>query len=167
MTSCCERSPLQSAALTASPKGTPSARAPAFPAHGEGGPRSGGRGPWTDGQQQYLIVGSYKRRSPAHGEGGPRSGGRGPWTDGQQQYLIVGSYKRRSPAHGEGGPRKRWKRSMDGRGRSRDSLQSCVLSKKTSLKPEDAKGAAVWQLLFGGVSVFAVDAPGVDAAFVA
>ena len=37
----------------------------------------------------------------------------------------------------------------------------------TSLKPGDAKGAAVWQLLFGGVSVFAVDAPGVDAAFVA
>ena len=30
MTSCCERSPLQSAALTASPKGTPSARAPSL-----------------------------------------------------------------------------------------------------------------------------------------
>ena len=44
---------------------------------GEGGPRSGGRGPWTCRIQTKQMTSPVWRRTP-QGEGGPRSGGRGP-----------------------------------------------------------------------------------------
>ena len=71
MASCCEPSPLQSATLTASPKGTPSARAlQAVPAHGgakrgmpvasPGVARRAERGPWAKFRAYFNLHGNGK-----------------------------------------------------------------------------------------------------------
>ena len=49
----------------------------AFSPQGEGGPRSGGRGPWTCGIRTKQMMSPVWRRTP-QGEAGPQSGGRGP-----------------------------------------------------------------------------------------
>ena len=84
MTSCCEPSPLQSAALTASPKGTPSARAPRPSPRREKGDREAveevhGRAGKNNSRQQVLtsVVAprtGAKRGMPEHpGERSPRN----------------------------------------------------------------------------------------------
>ena len=118
MTRCCEPSPLQSAALTASQKGTLSARAPSL---------LRARRRWPEGPEEVHG------RSSAH----------------ISICMEMASCCEPSP------------------------LQSAALT--ASLKGTPLHGLKAWgrerscrlAAPFGGVSVFAVDAPGVDAAFVA